>query len=113
MGKKNLITCFKTFRFKTGFCGWKDETKKSTLLWSLGIGRVNDPDKLKYDTPFVTRDGVLYTDFTKISLGSTASMELLSEFVNVPKVAGACVIMSYNVRTISLNTDSVIFFILT
>ena len=85
-------------------CGWQEETSKSSLLWSLGIGRVNDPTKLRSQTPLIPYRNVLYTDFTKIN--SQGSMELLSEFVDAPQL-GACVTFYYRVVSMSLDTDSV------
>ena len=65
-----------------------------------------DPTKLSVHSPIYPYRNVLYTDFTKIS--SQGSMELLSEFVDVPLQGGACASFNYRVVSMSLDTDSVV-----
>ncbi len=66
-----------------------------------------DPTKLSVHSPICPYQNVLYTDFTKIG-SSQGSMELLSEFVDVPLQGGACASFNYRVVSMSLDTDSVL-----
>ncbi len=67
-----------------------------------------DPTKLSVHSPIYPYRNVLYTDFTKMGSSSQGSMELLSEFVDVPLQGGACASFNYRVVSMSLDTDSVV-----
>src|SRR5699024_10309084 len=89
--------------FTDSVCGWN---KNATLnqKWTLGRGRVINPENLTFTEEVASRD-MLYSDFTDLEANSEGVMELYSEVIpQIPRI-GACFILYHNVKAIDLKTD--------
>ena len=82
------ITC----DFDRDMCGWTRNTDQN-WIWDHGIGRVENykayPFSMRYAPHSQTSGGMyMYTDFSTLTQGTNAEMDMMSEFV--PATTASC-----------------------